>query len=108
MKPAVLHDDAIAEYRTALDYYSQLRVGLDGEFRKEFENALARIRDNPALYAINDGGVRFCPLHRFPYSLVYADLDDRIWVAAVSHQRRRPRYWSRRRPGDSGSRQTGN
>jgi toxin ParE1/3/4 len=99
VKPATLHEDAEAELREALDYYAGQRPGLDGEFRREFEAALERVRGNPLAYAVeDDAGVRYCPLRRFPYTLAYVDLEDRIWVAAVAHQRRRPRYWARRRP----------
>lgn len=99
MKPATLHEDAEAELREALDYYAQQRAGLDGEFRREFEAALQQVRENPLLHAVeDDAGVRYCPLQRFPFTLVYVDFEDRIWVAAVAHQRRRPRYWARRQP----------
>ena len=99
MKPVTLHADAEAELREALDYYEGQRAGLGGEFRQGFEAALQRVRDNPRAYATeDDAGVRYCPLRRFPFTLVYVELDDRIWVAAVAHQRRRPRYWARRRP----------
>lgn len=98
MKPATLHEDAAAELRAALDYYAGQRAGLDGEFRREFEAALERVRENPLIYAVDDDDVRYCPLRRFPYTLVYIDLEDRIWVAAVAHQRRRPHYWARRHP----------
>lgn len=98
MKPVTLHTDAEAELREALDYYEGQRTGLGGEFRREFEAALQRVRENPQAYAVeDDSGVRYCPLRRFPFTLVYVELDDRIWVAAVAHQRRRPRYWARRR-----------
>jgi len=100
VKPVSIHADADAELRDALERYEQERVGLGREFREEFEAALARVRDNPELYAVEDvSGVRYCPFHRFPYTLVYLDLEDRLWVAAVAHQHRRPRYWARRRPG---------
>jgi toxin ParE1/3/4 len=70
-----------------------------GSFAREFEAALQRVRENPLAYAAeDDSGVRYCPLRRFPYSLVYVELNDRIWVAAVAHQQRRPRYWARRHP----------
>lgn len=99
MKQVTLHEDAEAELREALDYYAGQRAGLDGEFRREFEAALQRVGENPLLYAAeDDDGVRYCPLRRFPFTLVYVDLEDRIWVAAVAHQRRRPRYWERRHP----------
>lgn len=99
MKPANLHADAEDELREAMDYYERQRPGLGGEFRRQFEAALQRVRENPQAYpAEDDPGVRHCPLRRFPYTIVYMDLDDRIWVAAVAHQRRRPRYWARRQP----------
>ena len=99
MKLATLHEYAEAELREALEYYAGQRPGLDGEFRREFEAALERIRENPLIYAVEDAdGVRYCPLRRFPYTLVYVDLEDCVWVAAVAHQRRRPRYWARRHP----------
>ncbi|MGH7171554.1 MAG: type II toxin-antitoxin system RelE/ParE family toxin [Gemmataceae bacterium] len=100
MKPFLIHADAEAELREALQHYEQQRVGLGREFRQEFEAALERVRQNPFLYAAEDeSAARLCPLRRFPYTLVYLDLDDRIWIAAVAHQRRRPRFWARRRPG---------
>jgi toxin ParE1/3/4 len=100
VKPFLLHTDAEAELRHALEYYEQQRPGLGREFREEFEAALERVRQNPYLYAAeDDSGARLCPLRRFPFTLVYLDLEDRIWIAALAHQRRRPRYWARRRPG---------
>ena len=99
MTPVTLHEAAEAELAEAMRYYEQQRTGLGGEFRREFEAALARVRQNPKTCAVEDeSGVRYCPLHRFPYTLVYVELDDRIWIAAVAHQHRRPRYWARRRP----------
>ena len=99
MKPIVLHECAEAELREALEYYEGQRAGLGGEFRRDFEAALGRVRENPLAYAIEyDDGVRYGPFRQFPYRLVYVDLSDRVWVAAVSHHRRRPRYWSDRRP----------
>ena len=99
MKPFTIHADAEAEFREALERYERRRIGLGGEFRAEFEAALARIRDNPEMYAVeDDAGVRLCPLHRFPFTVVYVDAGASIWIAAVAHQHRRPGYWSRRRP----------
>ena len=98
MKPFTLHSEAEADLRDALDYYEGFRIDLAGEFRREFEAAVQRVRLNPQAYAEEDDGVRYCPMHKFPYTLVYVELDNSIWVAAVAHQRRRPRYWARRQP----------
>jgi toxin ParE1/3/4 len=98
VKPAILHTDAEAELEQAIAYYESQRTGLGGDFRREFEAALHRVRENPHLYAVEDeAGARYCLIRRFPYTLVYVDLDDQIWIVAVAHQKRRPRYWQRRR-----------
>jgi toxin ParE1/3/4 len=99
VKPVALHAKAEAELLETLAYYERQRPGLGGEFLRQFEAALQRVRENPQAYAIEDEpDVRYCPLHRFPFTLIYVELDDRIWIAAVAHQSRRPRYWARRRP----------
>lgn len=100
MKPVLLHSEAEVELRDALNYYEGLRSGLGGEFLRAFETALLRIRENTQLYAIEaDSGVRYCPIRRFPYTLVTLEQENRLWVVAVAHQKRRPHYWSDRSPG---------
>lgn len=99
MKPADFHPDAAEEAREATDYYEGIRLGLGSDFQAELDAALARIRDNPLLYAAEPGEIRICPLQRFPYSIFYEDLADRVWIAAIGHHRRRPGYWAHRLPG---------
>jgi len=98
MKPVEFHPDAAEEARDAVAYYEAKRPGLGDDFRAELEAALVLIQQSPQMYAIESGAVRLCPLHRFPFSIYYEELTDRIWIAAVAHQRRRPGYWARRRP----------
>jgi hypothetical protein len=99
VKPIDFHPDAAQEANDAVDYYDGLRSGLGDDFRAELNAALARIQQNPQLYPAESGAIRVCPLHRFPYAVYYEELDDRIWVAAVGHQSRRPGYWAgRQRP----------
>lgn len=98
MNPIDFHPDAAQEANDAVDFYDEKRAGLGDDFRTELTAALARIQQNPGMYGVESGSVRVCPLHRFPYNVYYEELEDRIWVAAVGHQSRRPGYWSRRRP----------
>jgi hypothetical protein len=98
VKPVNFHPDANWEAEQAAERYEAIRPGLGYDFRDELLAAVARIRDNPFLYAAESDSMRIAPLHRFPYSLIYEDLTDRIWIAAVAHQSRRPGYWRRRRP----------
>jgi plasmid stabilization system protein ParE len=98
MTPVEFHPDAAEEVRDAVAYYDAKRPGLGDDFRAELEAAVLRIQQGPQMYAVESGAVRLCPLHRFPFSIYYEELTDRIWIAAVGHQSRRPGYWTRRRP----------
>lgn len=99
MKPIVLAADAETELRSALAYYELQATGLGADYRRSFDSAVQLIRENPRMYAVEiEPDVRVCPLRRFPYNVVYVELEDRIWVAAVAHQKREPGYWASRRP----------
>lgn len=100
MKPIIIHPQAEEELEEATANYDCQRAGLGKEFRLEFEAALDRLKTQPLLYAIEVDDVRACPLRRFPFTIYYADLEDRIWLAAVAHQHRRPGYWEDRCPDD--------
>lgn len=96
VKPVEFHPDAAAEARTAAARYESIQTGVAAHFQAELDAALARIQGNPLMYAAEAGAIRVCPLQRFPYSVFYEDLPDRIWIAAVGHHSRRPGYWAHR------------
>jgi len=56
-----------------------------------------------AFAPVDDQGSREHWLHRFPYTVYYVESDDRIWIAAIAPQRRRPGYWSGRGPQSGGN-----
>ena len=35
-------------------------------------------------------------LKRFPFSIIYLEKADRVWIVAVAHPSRRPGYWGYR------------
>ena len=99
MKPVVFHPDAEAELDAAMAYYENQRPGLGLDLQAEVERSIGRIRRIPRLFPLHDEkGLRKSPVRRFPYVIFYLELDDRIWIAAVAHQRRRPGYWGHRTP----------
>jgi toxin ParE1/3/4 len=98
VKPIKFHPGASQDAHDARDYYESNREGLGDEFVNELILTLRRIGENPKLYALASKSVRIAPLHRFPYAVYYDEQDDRIWIAAVGHHRRRPGYWKNRRP----------
>lgn len=98
MKPATFHPEAAEEAREAATRYESILSGLGGDFRAELQAALHRIQNNPGMYAAESGAIRVASLHRFPFALMYEDMPEGIWIAAVAHHSRRPGYWSSRRP----------
>jgi toxin ParE1/3/4 len=100
MKPVRFHQEAEREVDDASAYYEERREGLAREFISEVGYATAFIQEFPgAGTPYKKTQFRFHVIRRFPYVLYYADLPDRIWVAAVAHGKRRPGYWRNRRPG---------
>ena len=99
MKPVVFDSEANEEYRDAASWYEARRDGLGEEFTAEIEQASQRIAQMPQSFPPHDSaGMRRCVLRRFPYTIFFLELDDRIWIAAVAHHKRRPGYWDHRRP----------
>jgi plasmid stabilization system protein ParE len=99
VKPLTIHSDAEAELRSAATYYESQRDGLGREFLREFDVAAAWIRQSVDAHpGTIERQTRKRRLARFPYTIYYAELDDMIWIAAVAHQKRRPGYWSKRKP----------
>jgi plasmid stabilization system protein ParE len=96
MKPLIVHADAEHEFRAAMDNYEKQRIGLGSRFRTAVESAIERIRHAPEMYAEDDLGARACTVKRFPYTVYYLDLDERIWIVAIAHQHRKPGYWTQR------------
>jgi toxin ParE1/3/4 len=99
VKPIVFDPEAEAEFRAAASYYEGQRPGLGDQFAAEVERCVQRIARMPQAFPRHGSTrLRKCLLARFPYTIFFLELDDRIWVAAVAHQRRRPGYWAHRQP----------
>ncbi len=80
----------------AREWYDLQQTGVGQEFLDEARATLARVRDNPELYAANRRGVRQALVGRSPYVVYYLLTADTINVFAVVHTSRHPRSWRRR------------
>jgi plasmid stabilization system protein ParE len=87
---------ALREILEAIDHYEAQAVGLSAALDADLTRSLEFIQENPLLGSPFQSGTRRVLLHRFPYSVVYKVLDDRILVVALAHQSRRPGYWRAR------------
>ena len=102
MNPHVRFDDeADAEYRLAGRWYEARRERLGIEFLDAVDATIdqivampragSRIRSLPA-----DLTVRRRAVKRFPYHVVYLELETHMRILAIAHDRRKPGYWQDR------------
>ena len=98
-KPVRLHPDARAEMQQSVRFYRE-RGGERwvAEFEQQVAEGLNAIAANPERFPhLPDlPVVRKYRLKRFPFSVLYINRSEDIWVVAVAHGRREPGYWKQR------------
>ena len=75
-KPIRFSRHAREEVLEAGRWYERQRRGLRAEFLASLDERVKRVH-----------------LERFPFSLIFIELPDRIRILAVAHNRRKPFYW---------------
>ena len=100
-KPIRVEDAAQNELLAVVAWYEDKQRGLGGEFFAEIEHTLELIERYPGLGAPvprvpAERGTRRVPVRRFPYSIVYREVETAIQIVAFAHNRRKPGYWSPR------------
>jgi len=91
----ILHE-AEVELWEAVTFYEDRARGLGLDFAGEIERSLQVIADHPDRWPLREDGTRRLLTHRFPYLVVYAHANQRIWILAIAHCKRRPSYWQNR------------
>ena len=92
----ILHDEADAEFQSAVATYQGESHELAVRFYRGFFATLNRIGSHPKAWPRLRGSVRKCLVQGFPYKLLYLIEPDRIFVVALMHAKRQPGYWERR------------
>jgi plasmid stabilization system protein ParE len=91
-----LHRDALADLLHAAEWYEGDYPGRGVRFRAAVERVFARIAAAPHV-RVERLGARIARVPRFPYVVVYSQIDgERLRVLAVAHTKRRPGYWRAR------------
>ncbi len=93
MKGLAFHPGAEAEFVRGFEFYAERSRALAEEFTDAVDGALTFVRENPAAGTPIRGAIRRWLVRRFPYSVIYREESDRIYVLAVAPHRRRPGYW---------------
>jgi toxin ParE1/3/4 len=81
------------EFLDAIRYYEGAEPELGQRFRAEIESTVRRLRDHPETYRIRSADQRRINLKTFPYYLPFIIRGATVWILAVAHESRKPRYW---------------
>jgi plasmid stabilization system protein ParE len=87
---------ARADLVDAVRWYDTHAPHVVSQFRDALRAALARISENPKQFPPALKSTRRALLRRFPYILVFREMDDAVYIVAVFHTSRDPLIWKRR------------
>ena len=95
--------EAEREWRMAAKWYEQERSGLGKVFWTAVDSLLREIAQSPKRFSRLETvrtrrEFRRAKVRGFPYIVIFREIGDVQVVYAISHSRRRPGYWLRRRP----------
>jgi toxin ParE1/3/4 len=94
-----LHSEAEAELQASVSFYRE-RGGprLADRFKEHVEAGFKAILANPERFPpIRDiPGMQKFRLKHFPFSLLYIQRPDYVWIVAIAHGSRKPGYWKHR------------
>lgn len=101
MKPVSLSPEALVELTEAATWYETRQPGLAIRFLQEIDQARYAIQSRPLSFprlanTADELEIRRALLPRFPYALVFLELQTEIRVLAVAHAKRHPDYWLNR------------
>ncbi|VAW46807.1 hypothetical protein MNBD_GAMMA02-291 [hydrothermal vent metagenome] len=89
-------EEAQYELDQAIEYYDFQSPGLGQQFFQEVLNTLDRIASFPQAWHPISENTRRCQTARFPYGLIYTNLENEILIISVSNLHREPNHWKDR------------
>ena len=96
MKKVTFHPDVSEDIEGSYTWYENELNGLGLQFISELEKGFDAISYAPSTWSTFEYGFRRYILSRFPFSVVYKEESDVIFVVAVMHNSRNPEYWKER------------
>jgi len=86
----------LEEVSESANYYEEEVEGLGKAFVGKVQDAVEEIKSNPLMYRIIGGDNRRHLLTRFPFAVIYRLENQKIYILAVMHLKRKPYYWKNR------------
>jgi plasmid stabilization system protein ParE len=83
---------AQTELEDARTYYNLQQEELGERFKEHIKQSIDIIVQLPTLYPKVTDELHRVVVHKFPYSIFYILLDERIIIVSIAHQHRKPFY----------------
>lgn len=90
------HPAAREELFEALRYYEDIDGELGVRFYREIERLIREVCADPQRFRKFDPPARRHFSRNFPYTVVYLNRPDEVWIVAVMHFKQKPGYWKSR------------
>lgn len=92
----LFHPDVALDIKGAYSWYEKQLLGLGDSFIDELESGYTAIKNFPNTWATFEYGFKRYILTRFPFSIIYKEHNNHIYVVSVMHNSRKPNYWKQR------------
>jgi toxin ParE1/3/4 len=96
MKNIRIHPKAEEEIRWEKEYYRRKNPALVTRLREELSKAIHSISEAPNRYPIYMENCRRYLLFKFPFLVIYREIEDQIQIIAFAPGRKKPGYWKNR------------
>lgn len=85
------------EHLSNVTYYEAKQQGLGARYLLDFENNIKIVCSAPHRYPVEVKlNIQRKRLNKFPFTILYRQLNDNVEVLAIAHYRLRPGYWVER------------
>jgi toxin ParE1/3/4 len=91
-----IHPAALAELKSAVEWYLERSEPAAEEFVAEIDHAIALVIESPMRWPVGEYDTRRFVLQRFPFAITYRERDSGVQILAIAHGHRRPGYWKER------------
>jgi len=96
MPKVIFHPAVAIEVKASYEWYQNRSKGLGEDFLSELESAYQTIIELPDTWPKFNIYYRRFLLGKFPFSVIYRENENSIFVVAVMHNSRKPNYWKDR------------
>lgn len=95
-EPLRFHRQVASDLHNATWWYESISIELVNRFRENVDARLDDIAASPQSFAFAFSDIRFARIRRFPYIIVFQEVDDLVNILGVFHGASNLTSWKRR------------